>query len=95
MNNRGHGKLGIRVEAGATSVNFPSIPGHTFDLPDGAFMVKEHRNPDWATAGAYMPPCSGGIGNTYYLTVIAAKIKNFDKKKFKKLAKSKLVMGNY
>jgi len=95
MNNGGHGKVGIKVDAGATSVSFPSVPGHTFDLPEGVFMVKAHRNPDWATEGAYMPPCSGGQGNTYYLTAIAARIKNFEKKKFKKIEKTKLTMGNY
>jgi len=95
MNNGGHGKVGMKVDAGATSVNFPAVPGHTFDLPEGVFMVKAHRNPDWATEGAYMPPCSGGRNNTYYLTAIAAKIKNFEKKKFKKLDKAKLIMGNY
>jgi len=95
MNNGGHGKLGLRVDAGTTQVSFPAVPGHTFDLPDGVFLVKAHRNPDWATAGAYMPPCSGGQGNTYYLTVIAARTKNFEKRKFKKLGKAKLVMGNY
>lgn len=95
MNNGGHGKIGMKLESGATSVEFPSVPGHTFDLPENIFMVKAHRNPDWATEGAYMPPCSGGSGNTYYLTVIAARIKNFEKKKFKKLEKAKLVMGNY
>lgn len=95
MNNGGHGKIGMRVDAGASSITFPAVPGHTFDLPPNVFMVKAHRNPDWATAGAYMPPCSGGRNNTYYLTVIAAKVKNFEKKKFKKIAKTKLIMGNY
>lgn len=95
MNNGGHGKVGMKVDTGAKSATFPTVPGHTFDLPASVFMVKAHRNPDWATAGAYMPPCSGGRNNTYYLTVIAAKVKNFEKKKFKKLAKAKLIMGNY
>lgn len=95
MNNGGHGKIGMRVDNGENKLNFPSVPGHTFDLPGKVFLVKAQRNPDWATAGAYMPPCSGGSGNTYYLTVLAVKIKNFEKKKFKKLAKTKLIMGSY
>ena len=47
----------------------PSVPGHTFDLPPSFKIIEAHRGPGWDKAGAYMPPCSGGKGHAYYLTV--------------------------
>lgn len=71
MDNGGHGKFGLEIEAGAGSVDVGSVPGHTSDLPAGFFVVEEHKAPTWDKAGAYLPPCSGGRGNSYYLTVKA------------------------
>lgn len=71
MNNGGHGVMGYRIEPGRSRVVVPSVPGHTFDLPEGFFLVQAHRNPRWDKAGAYMPPCSGGKGNLYVVTVEA------------------------
>ena len=71
MDNGGHGKVGFNVEPGVDAVEVPSAPGHTTDLPPGFSTVAEHQAPTWDTAGAYLPPCSGGGGNSYYLTVKA------------------------
>jgi len=71
MDNGGHGKYGFEIEAGATSVDVGPVPGHTTDLPAGFFVVEEHKAPGWDLPGAYLPPCSGGRGNSYYLTVKA------------------------
>ncbi len=57
MNNGGHGKIAMLVDVGALEVTFPSVPGHTFDLPPNIILVMAHKSPGWATAGAYMPPC--------------------------------------
>ena len=71
MDNGGHGKVGYAIQAGVGSAEVPSAPGHTTELPEGFSVVAEHQAPTWDTAGAYLPPCSGGRGNAYYVTVKA------------------------
>jgi hypothetical protein len=71
MDNGGHGQFGFSIEPGAATLTIPSVPGHTVDLPAGFFVVKEHQAPTWDKPGAYLPPCSGGRGNAYYITVKA------------------------
>lgn len=71
MDDGGHGKVGFALEPGTTEVTVPRAPGHTSDLAAPFFVVAEHKAPTWDTAGAYLPPCSGGRGNRYYLTVKA------------------------
>ncbi len=88
MDNGGHGKIGYTLKKGQQEVTVPSVPGHTFDLPTSFFKVAAHAAPGWDTAGAYMPPCSGGKRHRYYVTVKAMANK-------KVLAKSRLDMGKY
>lgn len=71
MDGGGHGKIGFAIEPGTESVTVPPVPGHTDQLPEGFFVVELHKAPNWDKAGAYLPPCSGGRGNSYYLTVKA------------------------
>ena len=71
MDNGGHGKVAFAIESGTTSVTVPPVPGHTMDLPPGFSVVAAHQAPTWDKAGAYLPPCSGGRGNSYYVTVKA------------------------
>lgn len=71
MDNGGHGKLGYEIEAGSGSATVPSAPPHTSDLPAGFFSVAEHQAPNWDKPGTYLPPCSGGRGNEYYVTIKA------------------------
>ena len=70
MNNGGHGRMTYTFEPSDT-VTVPSIPGHSYDLPASFTIVEEHRSPGWDKAGAYMPPCSGGKGHEYYVTIKA------------------------
>lgn len=95
MDNGGHGKIGFRIDPGTTVVTIPSVPGHTFDLPAGFFLVAAHRNPSWDKAGAYMPPCSGGKGNLYYVTVKAVYEAPSKSEESKLLGKGKLNIGRY
>lgn len=74
MDKGGHGKVGYKVSEGTTEVTIPRIPGHTEDLPDNFFTVEPHRAPGWDTAGAYLPPCSGGRGNEYFIDVKAVEL---------------------
>jgi hypothetical protein len=71
MDNGGHGKVAYAIESGATSVTVPPVPGHTMELPAGFTLVEAQKAPTWDKAGAYLPPCSGGRGNSYYVTVMA------------------------
>lgn len=71
MNNGGHGVLGFEVTPSEGSVTLPSVPGGTLDLPAGVFIAEENRTAgDFLTEG-YMPPCSGGAGNTYSANITA------------------------
>jgi hypothetical protein len=64
-------------------------------MPEGVIIVSKHKAPDWDKAGAYLPPCSGGKGNKYTVTIQPSKIKNLEKKKFKKISRFKLDLGKY
>lgn len=74
MDNGGHGKVGYKLSGERDAVTVPSVPGHTMDLPEGFFTVEAQRAPGWDTAGAYLPPCSGGRGNDYFIDVKAVKL---------------------
>ena len=95
MDDGGHGKIGYSIQPGTTEVQVPSIPGNTMSLPEGFFLVAPHSNPAWDSAGAYLPPCSGGRGNSYYVTVKAVTQSGDKKQKPKVLATTKLNLGTY
>lgn len=90
MNHGGHGRMAYALSRPAQSVELPAVPGHSFELPTGFISLGEHRNPKWDKAGTYMPPCSGGKGNAYYVTVQAV---HYDGFKTEVLAKTVLEMG--
>lgn len=93
MDNGGHGKIGYRIAKDAKQAIIPAVAGHTFDLPIGFFLVEAQRAPTWDKAGAYLPPCSGGKGNSYYVTVKA--VKEVDGKVSEVLAETAIKMGRY
>lgn len=95
MDRGGHGKIGYRIDSGTSSVTVPSVPGHTFELPEGFFIVAPHRNPAWDKAGAYMPPCSGGKGNRYYATVKAVQCETPECEDFSTLQQEVIQLGVY
>lgn len=71
MNNGGHGTIGFAVEPVDGVVSLPSVPGATEDLPEGVSLAEPNRTEgDFLTPG-YMPPCSGGRGNTYSADISA------------------------
>ncbi|MBU2964232.1 hypothetical protein Q4508_13210 [Amphritea sp. 2_MG-2023] len=71
MDNGGHGRMQFMFNGSEREVTIPSVAGHSFDLPEGFKSIEAHRSPGWDKAGAYMPPCSGGKGHAYYVTVKA------------------------
>ena len=73
MNNGGHGKLSYTPATTITSIDIPAVLGHTFATPKPFKMIAEHRASNRDKAGAYIPPCSGGKGHSYYATIKAMK----------------------
>jgi len=65
----GHGIIGIRVTG--PDADLPSVPAMTDVLPEPAFVVKKARAPSPYNSDGYLPPCSGGRGNEYSVTVKA------------------------
>lgn len=95
MDNGGHGKIGYTIVPGTTEATVPAVPGNTFSLPEGFFLVAAHTNPSWDKAGAYLPPCSGGRGNYYYVTIKAVLQSPDKSQKPQILATTKLELGRY
>ena len=92
MDNGGHGIVAYKLGDKATDVDVPSMPGHSFELSPPFTSVKAHQGPGWDKAGAYMPPCSGGKGNSYYVTIKAVGAKDGKKEV---LAEKVIEMGKF
>jgi hypothetical protein len=90
MNNGGHGILRFAVTPANGEVDLPSVPGNTADnLPEGVTVQTAARGTgDYASPG-YLPPCSGGNGNTYSVTVKALDSGEAE------LAEGKVTIGKY
>lgn len=71
MDKGGHGIMRFMFDPQKSEVEVPPVLGHTFDIPKEFKLIEAHRGPGWDKAGAYMPPCSGGKGNEYYVTIKA------------------------
>ncbi len=95
MNVGGHGKIGFRLSEGTKEVVIPSILGHSYNLSEDIFIIQEHKASSYDKAGAYMPPCSGGIGNFYYVTVKAVKLLSEEDKAFILLGQGILELGKH
>jgi hypothetical protein len=95
MDNGGHGKIGLWLTGKPLSVTIPSVAGQTFDLPENMFVVEQHQATNRGKDGAYLPPCSGGRGNSYYATVKAAYKAKSGKKVLKLLGQGNIEMGKY
>lgn len=93
MDKGGHGKVGYRL-TGEEEAFIPAVPGHTEDLPARFFVVEMHRAPRWDVAGAYLPPCSGGRGNNYFIDVKAVKLGR-DRKLERVIASTSVQMAIY
>ena len=95
MDNGGHGKIGYLIQPGTAEVTVPPVQGNTLSLSEGFFHIAAHSNPSWDKAGAYLPPCSGGRGNSYYVTIKAVVQSTNKDEKLKILGTTKLNLGAY
>lgn len=85
----GHGIIGFTVAPEDGTATLPSVPGNTAELPDGATVVAAARAPGEYASPGYLPPCSGGQGNTYSADVIALDADGTE------LARGKITLGKY
>lgn len=91
--NGGHGMVRYAVTPGAGAVTVPALPGETSELPAGFTLIREHKG--WSKPGAYLPPCSGGEGHLYFVTVRAVKLDPDGSGKYEELDKTKTNLGRY
>ena len=90
----GHGKIGFSVSGGG-KVTLASVPGETDDFPQGVFLEARNRATGSYARPGYLPPCSGGKGNSYFADVKAVyKAKTKDETS-KLLATGKIELGKY
>ena len=91
----GHGKIGYWIK-GAGSAVLPSVPGETADLGvQGSFIeAKAHSTGQYASPG-YLPPCSGGRGNTYVADVKAVYKATKEGEESLLLAEQRIKLGTY
>ncbi|MCS5642775.1 MAG: hypothetical protein NZ807_05865 [Dehalococcoidia bacterium] len=74
MGNGGHGVLGFEAKTKRFLI-LQSVPGETNELPNGVRSISPHRATTtvYSPGTAYLPPCSGGMGNKYSVTITAIK----------------------
>ena len=72
MSNGGHGIIRFSVPAGSQSLTLHQLQGEIDLALSGVVVEQKHLATDWSgTGGAYLPPCSGGSGNTYSVKIQA------------------------
>jgi hypothetical protein len=87
--NGGHGIVGFTVTPVDGTATLPSVPGYSTDVPEGAMVVAAARpGPPYDSVG-YLPPCSGGNGNTYAAVLRALDADGVE------LATGHIVLGKY
>ena len=91
----GQGRIGYRFNPGTHKIVLPPVPGNTFDLPRPFFVIAAHRKPFQSKPGAYLPPCSGGKGNYYYLVVKAILLPESLEIPAELLGQGKITLGRY
>ncbi|WP_420417007.1 hypothetical protein [Pacificispira sp.] len=88
----GHGKIGFMIEPGKGEAMLPAVPGGTDAMPDGVWLEKKNRATGAWYSDGYLPPCSGGKGNTYEAEVFAV-IKDGDD--YDEIAEGEIRLGRY
>lgn len=91
----GQGQIGYRFIPGTHKIVLPPVSGNTFDLPEPFFVIAAHRKPFQSKPGAYLPPCSGGKGNYYYLVVKAILLPVSLEIPAELLGQGKIALGRY
>jgi hypothetical protein len=88
----GHGAIWVKV-SGENEITIPSVPSETSNIPAGVYSEHFHRGR--MTSGAYLAPCSGGRGNSYFADVKAVYKAKDKSEESKLLGKSRIELGKY
>ncbi len=88
----GHGAIWVPT-GGKATVTVPSVAGESDKMPPGVNVEHPHRGSRWG--GVYLPPCSGGRGNTYQAEVLAVQRAKKKGEDGKLLAKGEIILGKY
>ncbi len=90
MNNGGHGIVGFRINGRYASTG--SIPGETQPNSQGNLIVADNRG---GQSPGYLPPCSGGRGNLYSVTVMAVTWADTNPPSYTVLNQTRVELGRY
>ncbi|MGE4296911.1 MAG: hypothetical protein AB7E47_02685 [Desulfovibrionaceae bacterium] len=71
--NGGWGVIGFRVPVGVREAVIPALPGGVSALPEGFFLPRA-LGAAASVDKAYLPPCSGGQGHRYVVTIRAVAV---------------------
>ncbi|MSP21360.1 MAG: hypothetical protein EXQ93_07600 [Alphaproteobacteria bacterium] len=93
MNDGGHGIVGFRINGRIATVG--GFPGETLEgFSQGNFLVADNRSGGFGGPG-YLPPCSGGQGNLYSVTVMAATWADTSPPSYTVLNQARVELGRY
>ena len=90
MNNGGHGIVGIRINGRSATVG--SVAGETALASQSNFVVADNRSGE---APGYLPPCSGGQGHLYSVTVMAVTWADTNPPSYRVLNQTRVELGRY
>ena len=90
----GHGKIGYWVKG--SSAVLPSVPGETAQLGvKDSFIEAAARSTGQYASPGYLPPCSGGRGNTYVADIKAVYKASKAGEENRLLARQRIQLGTY
>lgn len=93
-NGGGHGTIGHWIKG--PSATLAAVPGETAsDLPANTFIERKALSSGQYASPGYLPPCSGGRGNTYAAVVKAVYKATREGEESQLLAQQKITLGSY
>ena len=90
MNNGGHGVVGVRINGRYATVG--GVAAETALASQGNFVVANNRGGE---VPGYLPPCSGGQGHLYSVTVMAATWADTNPPTYRVLNQTRVELGRY
>ncbi|HET55696.1 MAG TPA: hypothetical protein ENN33_10830 [Ignavibacteria bacterium] len=88
-----NGIIGYHVSNNDGKILIPSVAGHTSELPEGFFQVKQPLQKIDGERGAYLPPCDCDDRAWYFVHVKAVSINSSEPNDFTELRSGNLTMG--
>lgn len=90
MNHGGHGVVGVRINGRYATVG--GVAAETALASQGSFVVANNRGGE---VPGYLPPCSGGQGHLYAVTVMAATWADTNPPTYRVLNQTRVELGRY